>query len=95
VTGRRPKTLNASRPIRQLDRSLLLCQLPTSDEPLLSSAVEPPHHRAGVTAHAPKRTLGDTGRCQCSSRPPPRTGWSASGGKRTAIHFEWGCYSIT
>src|SRR5215472_9834085 len=31
----------ASRPIRQLDRSSLLCQLPTSRDPRLTSAVEP------------------------------------------------------
>jgi hypothetical protein len=28
-------------------------------------------------------------------RPLPRTGWDASGGKRTAIHSEGGCYSMT
>jgi hypothetical protein len=28
-------------------------------------------------------------------RPLPRTGWGASGGKRTAIHSECGCYSMT
>src|ERR1700730_13851773 len=27
--------------------------------------------------------------------PLPRTGWGASGGKRTAIHSECGCYSMT
>jgi hypothetical protein len=47
----------ASRPIRQLDRSSLLCQLPTYGEP--------PNHRsqtfanrAWMTAHAPWRSLG-------------------------------------
>ena len=43
-------------PARSIVSSVPIAE-PTSDEPLLASAVEPPHHRAGVTAHDPFRTL--------------------------------------
>jgi hypothetical protein len=46
----------ASRPIRQLDRSSLLCQLPTSDEPTLITAVEPPRNPRAWVPHSGLRS---------------------------------------
>ena len=70
----------ASRPIRQLDRSSLQCQLPTSRKPPLTSAVEPlksPSLGDGSRPKRPFRSAGsNAGLCPTMGHCPGHTGGS-------------------
>src|ERR1700730_19342500 len=68
----------------------------------------PPDERGGYRYVRPTATASHLDSTLCSRwlmtrrmgedaphRPLPRTHWGASGGKRTAIHSEGGCYSMT
>jgi len=69
-----------SRPIRQLDRSSLQCQLPTSREPPLTSTVEPlksPSLGDGSRPKRPFRSAGsNAGLCPTMGHCPGHTGGS-------------------
>ena len=55
--------------------------------------VEGAAHEKGVQLQILKAS--NEGEIDAPHRPLPRASWGASGGKRTVIHSECGCYSIT